>query len=47
MAPYPGIGRRIALTSWGKLAYLDAVDEAFIRRFIAENKDKGPEVFPD
>jgi Protein of unknown function (DUF3105) len=47
MAPYPGIGRRIALTSWGKLAYLDAVDEPFIRRFISENKDKAPEFFPD
>lgn len=47
LAPYPGIGRPIALTSWGKLAYLDRVDEAFIRRFIAEQKNKGPEVFPD
>jgi hypothetical protein len=47
LAPYPGIGRPIALTAWGKLAYLDRVDEAFIRRFIAEQKNKGPEVFPD
>jgi hypothetical protein len=47
LAPYPGIGRPIALTAWGKLAYLDSVDEAFIRRFIAEQKNKGPEVFPD
>jgi hypothetical protein len=47
LAPYPGIGRPIALTAWGKLAYLDQVDEGFIRRFIADRKDKGPEVFPD
>lgn len=47
LAPYPGIGRRIALTSWGKLAYLDRVDEPFIRGFIAQNKDKAPEFFPD
>lgn len=47
LAPYPGLDRRIALTAWGKIAFLDAVDEPFIRRFIAENKDKAPEVFPD
>jgi hypothetical protein len=47
LAPYPGIGRPIALTAWGKLAFLDQVDEGFIRRFIADRKDKGPEVFPD
>jgi hypothetical protein len=47
LAPYPGIGHPIALTAWGKLAFLDKVDEAFIRRFIAEQKNKGPEVFPD
>ncbi|MGH2350531.1 MAG: DUF3105 domain-containing protein [Chloroflexota bacterium] len=47
LAPYPGIGRPIALTSWGKLAYLDDVNEPFIRRFIAQNKDKAPEFFPD
>jgi hypothetical protein len=50
LAPYPGIaesGHPIALTSWGKLVYLDKVDEPFIRNYIARNKDKGPEVFPD
>lgn len=47
LAPYRGINRPIALTAWGKLTYLDSVDEPFIRRFIAANKDKGPEVFPD
>jgi hypothetical protein len=47
LAPYPGLERPIALTSWGKIAFLDSVDEAFIRRFIAENKDKAPEFFPD
>ncbi|HEX2186008.1 MAG TPA: DUF3105 domain-containing protein [Chloroflexota bacterium] len=47
LAPYPGIGQPIALTAWGKLAYLKEVDEAFIRDFIARYKDKGPEFFPD
>jgi hypothetical protein len=50
LAPYPALaqtGRRIALTSWGRLAYLDEVDEPFIRSFIARFKDKAPEYFPD
>ncbi len=47
LAPYPGIGRPIALTSWGRLKYLDRPDEAAIRSFVAAFKDKGPEVFPD
>ncbi|MDQ3700453.1 MAG: DUF3105 domain-containing protein [Chloroflexota bacterium] len=47
LAPYAGLSSPIALTSWGKLVYLDQVDEAYIRRYIATNKDKGPEVFPD
>jgi hypothetical protein len=50
LAPYPALsqtGHRIALTSWGRLAYLDDVDEPFIRNYIARFKDKGPEYFPD
>jgi hypothetical protein len=47
LAPYEGIGRPIAVTAWGKIAFLDEVNEPFIRRFIAENKDKGPERVPD
>jgi hypothetical protein len=48
LAPYPGIpGHRIALTAWGRIAYLDEVDEPFIRRFIARFKDQGPERVPD
>jgi hypothetical protein len=47
VAPYPGIGRPIALTAWGKIAFLDQVDEAFIRRFVADHKNKGPEFVPD
>lgn len=47
LAPYPGIGHPIALTAWGRLAYLDTVDETFIRRFIDQFKNKGPEVLPD
>jgi 4-amino-4-deoxy-L-arabinose transferase-like glycosyltransferase len=47
LAPYAGIGHRIALTAWGKLVYLDDVNEPFIRDFIAKNKNKGPEQVPD
>ena len=51
LAPYPGLfdhaQQRIALTAWGKLVYIDDVDEAFIRKFIRNHKDKAPEFFPD
>lgn len=47
LAPYPGLGRRIALSSWGRLAYLEGADEGAIRGFIRAYKDKGPEYFPD
>ena len=47
LAPYPGLGRPISLTSWGRLTYLDTPDEATIRAFIKAYKDKGPEFFPD
>ena len=47
LAPYPGTGHPITLTSWGRVKYLEAVDEAVIRKYIADFKDKGPEVFPD
>jgi hypothetical protein len=51
VAPYQGLldqtKHRIALTAWTKLVYLDSVDETYIRRFIAQNKDKAPEFFPD
>jgi hypothetical protein len=51
LAPYPGLVEKtqhtIALTAWGKLVYLDSADDAYIRRFIAQNKDKAPEFFPD
>jgi hypothetical protein len=47
LAPYPGMGRPIALTSWGRLMYLDTPDEATIRAFVKAYKDKGPEFFPD
>jgi hypothetical protein len=33
----------IALTSWGKLAFLDAFDDVFIKSFIATNKLHSPE----
>jgi hypothetical protein len=47
VAPYAGIGHPIAVTAWTKLAYLDQVDEGFIRDFIARYKNKGPEQVPD
>lgn len=51
LAPYPGLfdeaKQRIALTAWTKLVYLNDVDEAYIRKFIRNNKDKAPEFFPD
>ena len=51
LAPYPGLfdhsKNRIALTAWMKLVYVNDVDEAFIRKFIRNNKDKAPERFPD
>ena len=51
LAPYPGLfehaQQRIALTAWGKLVYINEPDEAFIRKFIRNHKDKAPEFFPD
>jgi len=38
-----GMDHLIALTSWGKLAYLDKFDEAFINDFIDANQNKSPE----
>ena len=48
LAPYAGIpGHRLALTAWTRLAYLDDVDEAFIRQFVASYRNQGPEQVPD
>jgi hypothetical protein len=51
IAPYPGMfeqtQRPIAVTAWGRLAYLDQVDEPFIRDFVRRFKDRGPELVPD
>ena len=47
LAPYPGIGHRIALTAWGKYLYMEDVNESVIRKFIADTKNKGPEQVPD
>jgi len=50
LMPFLGLrdsGHPIAVTAWGKLAYLDAPDEAFIRSFVQRYKDKGPELVPD
>src|SRR5687768_8766643 len=34
LAPYPGLGRGLALTAWGRLDLLDDYDEARITRFV-------------
>lgn len=51
LAPRPGLqaatGHPIALTAWTHLAYLDTVDEPFIRQFYQRFKDQGPERVPD
>lgn len=50
LLPYAGLadaGHPIAVLAWGKLAYLDSVDEQFIRNFVRRFKDKGPELVPD
>lgn len=43
MSPYSNMQARIAVTAWRRVLYLDAVDEAKIRGFIAAYKDKAPE----
>lgn len=35
LAPYPGMGTRIALTAWQRIDRLDAFDEARIEEFVA------------
>ncbi len=35
----------IALTSWGRIEKMDAVDEEFINNYILSNKNKSPEQF--
>ena len=47
LAPYPGIGHRIALTAWGKYLYMEDVNEPVIRKFIDDYKNKAPEQVPD
>ncbi len=50
LMPFLGLadtGHPIAVTAWGKLAYLDTPDEGFIRSFVQRYKDKGPELVPD
>ena len=41
--PRSGMQHPIALTSWGKLAFLDQFDETFINQFITDNILKSPE----
>jgi hypothetical protein len=43
MSPYAKMQSRIAVTAWRRVMYLEAVDEAKIKGFIAAYKDKAPE----
>lgn len=44
--PRNGMGHTIALTSWGKLAFLDNFDKTFITQFINEHINQAPENVP-
>jgi len=43
IAPRQGLKHAIALTAWGKLAYLDQVDREFIEQFVTEQRSFEPE----
>jgi hypothetical protein len=42
-APYPGMPTPIAVTSWGEMMRLDALDAGAIRDYIAAFRGNGPE----
>jgi hypothetical protein len=46
VAPYRDMPSRIALTAWGRIDTFDQYDEARIKRFVDEYRDKGPEKTP-
>ena len=46
MAPRAGLDVPVALTSWGYLLKLDAIDAEKITEFILANNDRGPEKAP-
>ncbi len=43
LSPYTDMPARIAITAWRHSLYLDAFDEAAIRSFINDHKDRAPE----
>lgn len=47
LAPYPSMQSLVALTAWGQIRTLEAVDEKTILAFIEAYKNKGPEQVPD
>lgn len=46
VSPYPGMDRKIAITSWRHLLYLDEFDETKIREFVDAYQDRAPESVP-
>ncbi len=46
VSPYPGMPKKIAITSWRHLMYLDEFDQEKIIEFIREYQDRAPESVP-
>ena len=46
ISPYPNMGRKIALTAWRHVQYLNEFDEATVRTFIQEYLARAPENVP-
>lgn len=46
MVPRKNLDTSIALTSWGRLLKLQAIDEKTIKAFFATNSNRGPEQAP-
>lgn len=46
VSPYPGMPKKIAITAWRHLMYLDEFDQEKIIEFIREYQDRAPESVP-
>ncbi len=46
LAPYSRMSSRIALTSWGKIDFLDEFDRERIEEFVEKNRNRAPESVP-
>lgn len=46
MVPRDNLDVPLALTSWGRLLKLEAIDETQIKNFMETNEDRGPEKAP-